>query len=192
MRVESKQVCPTPVDTTAAEERTTAAKLWIVLVRAYRSVAEVLEAGIAGEGMCLSDFMVLEVLLNGSGESGGRLPMSVIGEKVQLANASMTSAVDRLHERGLVTREGATDDKRVRLVTLTDAGRAVITEVYRRHEIQIEELMEGLSGAERTELRRGLKQIGLHAKSMAAAQAKERKERQREAVNETRSDASGE
>ena len=159
-------------ETIAEEERTTGPKLWIVLARAYRSMAEVLEDGIADEGMCLSDFMVLEVLLH-----KGPLPISVIGEKVQLANASMTAAIDRLDKLGLAMRGSSPCDKRVRMVRLTEAGRTSITEVYRRHERQIEELMEGLSCAERTRLRRGLKKIGMRAKAMMATETRERKER---------------
>lgn len=158
-------------------ETTSGPRLWIVLLRAYRAMAEVLEAGIADEGLCLSDFQVLEVLLNGSGGGAGRLPMSVIGEKVQLANASMTSAIDRMESRGLVTREGSPCDRRLRMVGLTAEGRRVIEEVYRRHEAQLERLMEGLSGSERTEMRRGLKAMGLRARAMAEEQARERKAR---------------
>ena len=60
------------VDEELGDERTTGPKLWIVLARAYRAIGEVLEDGIADDGMCLSDFMVLEVLLHGTGTGGAR------------------------------------------------------------------------------------------------------------------------
>ena len=154
---------------------TTAAKLWTVLARAYRSMAEVLEASVAEEGMCLSDFAVLEVLLH-----KGSLPISTIGEKVLLTNASMTSAVDRLETRGLVRRVNSGEDRRVRLVELTACGRKLITDVFGRHEQEIERMMAGVTGEERTQMRAGLKTIGMAAKSMHEERAAARKTRARE------------
>lgn len=141
------------------DHQTTGPKLWIVLARAYRALAEWTERSIATQGMCLSDFMMLEVLLH-----KGPMTMSAMGEKVLLANASMTSVVDRLHERGLVVRRSCDSDRRIRIVDLTPEGRAVISALYVRHEQDIEEVMAGLSQAERNTMRSGLKKIGLAAK----------------------------
>ena len=156
-------------------QETTGARLWTVLARAYRSMADVLEASVAEEGMCLSDFAVLEVLLH-----KGSLPISTIGEKVLLTNASMTSAVDRLEGRGLVTRASSTDDGRVRLVALTACGRKLITDVFGRHEGEIERMMGGLDAAARDRMRTGLKTIGLTAKAMHEERTAARKARARE------------
>ena len=154
---------------------TTAAKLWTVLMRAYRSMAEVLEASVAEEGMCLSDFAVLEMLLH-----KGSLPISTIGEKVLLRNASMTSAVDRLEERGLVKRVNSEEDRRVRLVALTACGRKLITDVFGRHEQEIERMMAGLNAEARDQMRAGLKTVGLAAKAMHDERTAARRARARE------------
>ena len=154
---------------------TTGARLWTVLARAYRSMADVLEASVAEEGMCLSDFAVLEVLLH-----KGSLQISTIGEKVLLTNASMTSAVDRLEGRGLVTRVSSEDDGRVRLVALTACGRKLITDVFGRHEEEIERMMRGLDAEARDQMRAGLKTIGMAAKAMHAERTAARKARARE------------
>ena len=139
-------------------DQTTGAKLWVVLARAYSSLAGYVERCIAAQGLCLSDFMVLEVLLH-----KGPMTISGIGEKVLLANASMTSAIDRLTERGLVVRKNSEQDRRIRIVELTREGRKLISSLYRQHERDIEAVMDGLSDTERNLLRRGLKKIGLAA-----------------------------
>ena len=154
---------------------TTGVKLWTVLARAYRSMAEVLEASVAEEGMCLSDFAVLEVLLH-----KGSLPISTIGEKVLLTNASMTSAVDRLVSRGLVRRESSDEDRRVTLVALTACGRKLIKDIFGRHEQEIERMMDGLGAAERDSMRAGLKRIGMAAKAMHEERTARRKAKVRE------------
>jgi MarR family 2-MHQ and catechol resistance regulon transcriptional repressor len=91
--------------------------------------------------------------------------MSAIGDKVLLANASMTSAVDRLERKELVARRNSNSDRRVRLVELTPPGKKLISEIYRRHERELEALMSGLSAAERASLHRGLKKLGLAAEA---------------------------
>jgi predicted DNA-binding transcriptional regulator len=75
------------------------AKLVIVLVRAYRSLAEFLEGGLALQGISLRDFAILEVLLH-----KGPLPAAAIASKMQLRSAAMRPAVDRLNRRGLIRR----------------------------------------------------------------------------------------
>ena len=135
-----------------------ASRVWVVLARAYGSMASFVEERIAAEEIGLSDFMVLEVLLH-----KGPLTMSAIGEKVLLANASMTSAIDRLEKKAFVIRKYSDEDRRIRLVELTARGKKLIVEVYRRHEQELESLMSCLSTEERAGLHRGLKKIGFAA-----------------------------
>lgn len=137
---------------------TTGPKLWVVLARAYGSLAHYVERCIAGEGIGLSDFMMLEVLLH-----KGPLSISVIGEKVLLTNASMTAAVDRMEQRGFVTRESSTEDRRSKIVSLTAEGRAFISELYARHVKDIEAVTGVLSPKEQSKLRGLLKTLGLTA-----------------------------
>jgi MarR family transcriptional regulator, 2-MHQ and catechol-resistance regulon repressor len=152
-----------------SEAPTAATRVWLVLAKCYGSMAEFVEKSISGEeGLCLSDFMVLEVLLH-----KGPLTMSAIAKKVLLANASMTSAIDRLDQRGMVIRKSSDEDRRIRVAELTPAGRKWITEVFARHEQQLEVLMADLSLSERAQLYRGLKKLGLAAESAAAAEKQE-------------------
>lgn len=53
----------------------------------------------------------------------GALPMSVIGSRLQVHAASVTSAVDRLERDGYVTRERGEGDRRRVLARITPAGR---------------------------------------------------------------------
>ena len=143
-----------------SQSRTTGPKLWIVLARAQRAVAGYVEQCIAAEGLCLSDFMVLEVLLH-----KGSMTISDIGENVLLANASMTSAVDRLEQKSLVSREASPDDRRVRIVTLTKKGKAFISELYERHVADLETITGVLTEKEQDQLRALLKKLGYAAES---------------------------
>src|ERR1700741_1477157 len=89
------------------KEKVSAPRLWLVLARAYGSVGNNIEGSFVAQGLGLSDFMVLEVLLH-----KGPLTISAIGEKVLLASASMTSAIDRLEKRDLGRRKTCDTDRR--------------------------------------------------------------------------------
>ena len=145
---------------TAPSHETSSAALWVVLARAYRSMAAFVELSIAALDIGLSDFMILEALLH-----KGPLTMSELCDAALITNASMTAAIDRLEERAFVERIADKHDRRVRRVQLTPQGTALIKRIYVRHERDLEEVMSGIAPAERAELRRGLKAIGLAAQS---------------------------
>ena len=136
-----------------------APRLWLVLARAHGSMVDFIEGSITSQGLGISDFMVMEILLH-----KGPLTISVIGEKVLLASASMTSAIDRLEKRSLVRRRSCNSDRRIRLVELTAEGKSFIEEIYTRHEKDLEFVMAGLSEEERRVMYEGLKKVGLAAK----------------------------
>ena len=149
----------------SSEDKITAPRLWLVMARAYGSMAHYIEGAITAQGLGLSDFMVLEVLLH-----KGPLTISAIGEKVLLASASMTSAIDRLEKRGLVLRRNCSADRRIRYVDLTPEGKSFIEEIYARHEKDLELITMSLSDEERRTLYEGLKKIGLAAQTAVPTQ----------------------
>src|ERR1700704_5545068 len=142
------------------KNKVSAPRLWLVLARAYGSMGGYIEDSIAAQGLGISDFMVLEALLH-----KGPLTISAIGEKVLLASASMTSAIDRLEKREFVRRTSCTSDRRIRIVELTDCGKAFTAEIYARHERDLETVTAGLSDEERKVMYEGLKKIGHAAKA---------------------------
>jgi MarR family 2-MHQ and catechol resistance regulon transcriptional repressor len=153
---------------TKDQNKISAPRLWLVLARTYGSMVNYIEGSIATQGLGVSDFMVLEVLLH-----KGPLTISAIGEKVLLASASMTSAIDRLEKRGLVRRKTCDSDRRIRFVELTDCGKAFIEEIYARHEKDLEAVTCGLDQEERQVIYEGLKKIGLAAKDAVPTQKRD-------------------
>lgn len=55
--------------------------------------------------------------------SSGTLPLATIGSRLQVHPTSVTSAVVRLEQQGLVTRRPHPDDRRAKLAELTGDGR---------------------------------------------------------------------
>jgi len=134
----------------------TAPKLWVVLARCHHALTLLVQRDIAGLGLCVSDFMVLEALLH-----KGPLTISEIQAKVLLASGSMTAAVDRVESRGLTVRKAMAGDRRARRVELTPAGRRLIEGAYRKHARHLEKAMAVLDDRLKEQVYGGLKKLGL-------------------------------
>ncbi len=81
----------------------------------------------------------------------GRLPMRVMGERLQLHPTSVTNIVDRLEADGLVRRIPHPTDRRATLVEITDEGSAQ-TERATSAVTTIDFGLTGLDGAEQDQL----------------------------------------
>jgi DNA-binding MarR family transcriptional regulator len=55
----------------------------------------------------------------------GSMPMGKMGVRLMVHPASVTNAIRRLEQRGLVERHISAEDRRIVLATITDGGRAV-------------------------------------------------------------------
>lgn len=60
------------------------------------------------------------------------MPMHELATRLACDNSNVTGLVDRLETRGLVSRESSPDDRRVKRVVLTRAGRELRDELLSR------------------------------------------------------------
>jgi DNA-binding MarR family transcriptional regulator len=60
------------------------------------------------------------------------MPMRALADHIGLEPANMTGIVDRLENAGLVTREPQPGDRRVKLLVLTETGRATRDDIVDR------------------------------------------------------------
>src|SRR6516164_6035833 len=135
--------------------------VWLVMMKAMRALTRYAAAGIEGTGLGLSDFGVLEVLLN-----KGPLPVNTIGPIVDLTPGSISIAVDRLFTKGLVTRVESKEDRRVRIVALTPRGKDLIISAFRKHSGQMRRVFSELSAEELRGLEVQLKRVGKRAAAL--------------------------
>src|ERR1700757_4842006 len=135
--------------------------VWLVMMKAMRALTRYAIAGIEETGLGLSDFGVLELLLN-----KGPLPVNTIGPIVDLTPGSISVAVDRLFAKGLVTRVESTEDRRVRIVALTPRGKDLIVSAFRKHSGQMKKVFSELSSEELRGLEVKLKKVGKRAAAL--------------------------
>jgi MarR family transcriptional regulator, 2-MHQ and catechol-resistance regulon repressor len=136
---------------------------WLILGKAFQAGAKYLYAGLEETGIDDTDFRILEALLN-----IGPLPVNTIGPKVYLTPGSISVAIDRLLKRGLVSRVESTEDRRVRVVSLTPKGKELITPVFRKHAAEIKKVFGDASPKELRTLETILKKIGKRAESLGS------------------------
>lgn len=133
---------------------------WLVLWKAYDACHNQAERSIESFGMCYSDFAVMECLLH-----RGSQTINAIGTKVSLTSGSITTAVDRLERRGFVERASSDEDRRAKVVSLTEEGTRVIREAFEKHQVDMEQMAAPLSVSERQTLLKLLKKLGKSAAS---------------------------
>ena len=81
-----------------------------------------IEAALQPYGLTFAAYEALRLL---AFTRSGSMPMGKMGERLMVHPASVTNAIRRLEQRGLVERHTSPQDRRVVLATITDAGRAV-------------------------------------------------------------------
>lgn len=134
---------------------------WLVLMKAHRSLVRHADRSHQADDIGLSDFVVLEMLLH-----KGPQKVNDIGRKISLTSGAITTAVDRVEQRGLVVRTFDPQDRRARVVKLTPKGTTFIRKAFDRHVQVMERATSGLSAAERTTLVALLKKLGLSAEQL--------------------------
>ena len=145
----------------ATSDPVSGTKLWLVQWKAFRAMRDYDLRSIEKTGLGLSDFAVLEILLH-----KGSQPVNAIGRKVQLTSGSITSAVDRLEDKGLVRRRKDREDGRVTWVDLTSRGRTLISKAFVHHAARLEQAVSVLDDRERVVLAGLLKKLGRHAETL--------------------------
>jgi DNA-binding MarR family transcriptional regulator len=131
-----------PPDTTARDNASLVDLLWLVMRRIWEDA----EQRLAPSGLTMKHSWALRALDE---------PMSMRGlaERLGIDASYVTAIADQLEERGLIERRPHPSDRRIKSLALTDDGRRV------RDRILVElwttvPILDGLTAAERRELRR--------------------------------------
>ena len=141
---------------------------WLIWRKAHEAASDYLYRGIAETDISDTDFRVLEALLH-----KGPLPVNTIGPKVHLTPGSISVAVDRLLEKGLVSRAESPDDRRVRVVALTKTGKDLIVPIFRMHSAEIGRVFADANPKEPRILENLLKKAGKRARALAEERSKQ-------------------
>ncbi|HEV7993581.1 MAG TPA: MarR family transcriptional regulator [Gemmatimonadaceae bacterium] len=158
-RTRKSAPAPAPGD----RKQETALKLWVVLARAFDSVAKNVEADVAEYDLTGTEFGILEALYH-----KGPMLLGEIQRKILVTSGGITYLVDRLVAKGFVKREQCAEDRRARYAVLTPSGQALIRKIFPVHAARIEQSLSGLTMAEQREATALLRKLGLAAAELSA------------------------
>jgi len=133
----------------------TALRGFVKLNRACMSVNRFVHAHLAEHNLTPTQFGVLDALVH-----LGPLTVSVLAGKILCSQNSLSSVIDTMEKSQLVMRERSATDRRVVLVSLTDAGRDRFNQVWPDHLVRITVAFDVLTGPELQELERLLRKLG--------------------------------
>jgi MarR family 2-MHQ and catechol resistance regulon transcriptional repressor len=139
----------------------TSNKALTILLKASKNVESYLGQDMASYGINPTEFVTLEILLNKGPQS-----IQSISERILMANSSLTYVIDSLLSKKLINKEVNTKDKRAFKIALTEQGLKLITKLFKKHEVTIQNLFAVLTEEELKSLSLSLKKVGLKAKEL--------------------------
>lgn len=122
-------------------------KLVIASARSYNAIFSRIEKQVQENGLNISEFGVLEMLLN-----KGEQPVQKIAEKILVTSGTITYVIDKLEKKELVYRKKCEKDKRIYYICLTPKGEALISEVFQKHKLFLNDLFGNIDENTKKEL----------------------------------------
>ncbi|MEH6375077.1 MarR family transcriptional regulator [Streptomyces sp. KLMMK] len=99
----------------------------------------------AAHGLSVREFSVLDVLSRQHSGEGGHLRMNEVSEAVVLSQSATTRLVNRLEDRGLLTRYLCLTDRRGIYTDVTEAGLALLEEARPTNDTALREALREAS-----------------------------------------------
>ncbi|WP_068677388.1 MarR family winged helix-turn-helix transcriptional regulator [Oceanobacillus sp. Castelsardo] len=130
-------------------------KAFVVLLKANKTLAELIKKDISSHGMRTSDFAVLEALYH-----KGQQTIKQITQAVLINTGSITYVIDKLEKKGLLERTPCKDDRRVVYIQLTDQGIKLMEEIFPLHQQVIENIFEDVTDEEKKIVIDVVKRVG--------------------------------
>jgi len=100
------------------------------------------------------------------------LPGGRIAERIGASPAAVSRALEDLVQKGLVSRRESSEDRRVRLFTVTASGAELAAELFALRRAQIDSFLGGLEPADRARLEAALEPLAASGRlGVACAEA---------------------
>lgn len=138
------------------DQQSRALGAYVVLMRAGATLTSRLHGHLATEGLTIAQFGVLEAL-----HHLGPLRPNVLAGKLLCTPGNLTTVLDNLERRRLLSRVRESADRRCVTVMLSGRGRRLIRRVFPRHAHGVERAFAALTASEQDDLRCLCRKLGL-------------------------------
>ncbi|CAH2717367.1 HTH-type transcriptional regulator MhqR [Neobacillus rhizosphaerae] len=116
---------------------------FLVLMQTSKAVHERIKEEMTKNKLSITEFSVLEVLYQ-----KGKQTIQQIGNCILISSGSMTYVIDKLEQRGLLSRNACPDDRRVIHVILTDDGNELMEEIMPKYRELVDNMFDSLNSDE--------------------------------------------
>ncbi|MBU8918424.1 MarR family transcriptional regulator [Bacillus sp. FJAT-29953] len=130
-----------------------------LLGKALQKVNQVSKSKLSSYGVTPVQYALLRQLWRKDGQFGFELAV-----RLQLDSATITGIIDRLEQNGFIDRRVDPNDRRNKLVFLTDKGRSMEVPLCQKMDEMNEEVMSDLSDVEIQQFKKILYDIGIKNK----------------------------
>jgi MarR family transcriptional regulator, organic hydroperoxide resistance regulator len=131
-----------------------------LLGKALQRVNQVSKSKLSSYGVTPVQYALLRLLWRKDGQFG-----YVLGERLLLDSATITGIIDRLEQGGFIERRVDPNDRRNRLVFLTEKGRSMEKPLCQKMDEMNEEVLSDLDDAGIQQFKKMLFDIGIKNKS---------------------------
>ncbi|PFO01248.1 MarR family transcriptional regulator [Bacillus sp. AFS076308] len=116
---------------------------FLVLMRTSKAIHDRIKIEMTKYNLNITEFSVLEVLYQ-----KGKQTIQHIGNCILISSGSMTYVIDKLEQRGLLSRNACPDDRRVIHVILTDNGNELMEEIMPKYHALVDDMFVDLNSDE--------------------------------------------
>ncbi|MFJ5716785.1 MarR family winged helix-turn-helix transcriptional regulator [Neobacillus sp. NPDC093127] len=127
---------------------------FLELMQTSKAIHDRIKVEMAKNKLSITEFSVLEVLYQ-----KGKQTIQKIGNCILISSGSMTYVIDKLEQRGLISRNACPEDRRVIHVILTDDGKQLMEEIMPKYHELVDSMFDSLNSNEAETLVHLLKKV---------------------------------
>jgi MarR family transcriptional regulator, 2-MHQ and catechol-resistance regulon repressor len=127
---------------------------FLILMQTSKAIHDRIKEEMTKNKLGITEFSVLEVLYQ-----KGKQTIQQIGNCILVSSGSMTYVIDKLEQRGLLSRHACPDDRRVIHVTLTDDGNELMNDIMPKYHMFVNQMFDSLDSDEAETLVQLLKKV---------------------------------
>ena len=130
----------------------------IVLFKAAQSLINNVKVSLKDSVLTINEFTVMEALY-----TKGELVTQDLADKILIPNSSLTYVLDILEKKNYIERKRDPNDRRRQLLSITEEGSEIFSDVYDVHYEYMNDIFNVLSKEELEQLETLLKKVGKRA-----------------------------
>jgi MarR family 2-MHQ and catechol resistance regulon transcriptional repressor len=130
-------------------------KLFVVLLKAAKTLSDFSMQDMKKYGMSPSEFKIIELLYH-----KGAVPIQKIADRILMSSGTMTFNIDKLEKKQLLRRVPCGNDRRVIYAELTEMGKQRFDDIFTHHATYLDSIMKSLNSEEKRQAIELLKKLG--------------------------------